>query len=168
MNTKYKYTVLYLLSCLGLHSKMCATQMNTSDNPELWDIQLSSWLFCELMRQLCPCLMASSCYFFGFEYYVLAENLAWHTMHARSFSQLAGRFPVTKPLTSDQRLSRILMRQARTYHTARTITLASDYSLTGTQRFTIPTFLQTSRAAVSNTRKHGAGHTYSVTSCTQR
>ncbi len=27
---------------------MCATQMNTNDNPELWDIQLSSWLFCKL------------------------------------------------------------------------------------------------------------------------
>ncbi len=40
--------------CLGLHSKMCATQMNTSDNPELWDIWLSSWLFWELTRQLCP------------------------------------------------------------------------------------------------------------------
>ncbi len=26
---------------------MCATQMNTSDNPGLWDIQLISWLFCE-------------------------------------------------------------------------------------------------------------------------
>ncbi len=58
--------------CLGLHSKMCATQMNTSDNPELWDIQLSSWLFCELTRQLCPCLKASSCYF-----------KTSHTMHLR-------------------------------------------------------------------------------------
>ncbi len=34
--------VLYSLTRLGLHSKMCATQMNTSDNPELRDIQLSS------------------------------------------------------------------------------------------------------------------------------
>ncbi len=41
--------------CLGLHSKMCTTQMNTSDDPELWDIQLISWLFSELTRQLCPC-----------------------------------------------------------------------------------------------------------------
>ena len=68
MNTKYKYTGFILTRCLGLYSKMCATQMNTSDNPELWDIQLSSWLFCELTRQLCPCLMASSCYFCGFAY----------------------------------------------------------------------------------------------------
>ena len=34
--------VLYSLTrCLGLHSKMCATQMNTSDNPGLWDILLA-------------------------------------------------------------------------------------------------------------------------------
>ncbi len=52
MNTKY--TILYSVTRLGLHSKMCATQMNTSDNAELWDIHLSSWLFCELTRQLCP------------------------------------------------------------------------------------------------------------------
>ncbi len=57
--------------CLGLHSKMCRT-MNTSDNPELWDIQLSSWLFCELTRQLCPWLTAGSCCF-----------KTSHTMHAK-------------------------------------------------------------------------------------
>ncbi len=48
---------LYLHTrCLGIHPKICATQMNTSDNPMLWDSQLSSWLFSELMWQLCPCL----------------------------------------------------------------------------------------------------------------
>ncbi len=76
---------------------MCATQMNTSDNPGLWDIQLSSWLFCELTRQLCPWLMANSCYFF-----------ASHTMHAGNFLQAsAGRLLVTEPRTSDQQLGRL-------------------------------------------------------------
>ncbi len=59
-NNTIRHVLYSLTRCLGLKSKMCATQMNTSDNPELWDSQLSTWLFCELTRQLCICLMASS------------------------------------------------------------------------------------------------------------
>ncbi len=134
---------------------MCATQKNINDNPELWDIHLSSWLFCELTRQLCPCLAASSCYFF-----------ASHTMHMENFLQaLAGRLPVTKPCTSDQRLGRLPTgNRNRTCVriTARKIAIASDYSLAA-QRFTSVAFATSRAAAVSHTRKHRTGAT-----CVQR
>ncbi len=108
MNTKYKYTDLYSLTrCLGLHSKICATQMNTSDNPiELWDIQLSSRLFCELTLQLCSSLMASSCYFktshtmHAWKVSITTQGLAYDARG--DFVQAsAGRLPVTNPWTSD-------------------------------------------------------------------
>ena len=124
MNTKYKYTVLYSLTrCLGLHSKMCATQMNTSDNPELWDIQLSSWLFCELTRQLCPWLTASSCYFF-----------ALHTMHVGIFSRLrqADFWSPNHALVTNGSAG-CPCNTARVWVSQHAkIALASDHSLTGT------------------------------------
>ncbi len=127
--------VLYSLThCLGLHSRMCATQMSTSGNPELWDIQLSSWLFCELTQQLCP-WMASFCYFF-----------ASHMMHAGNILEASAvRLRVTKPRTSDQRLCRLptgdrkCMWVCITTHTI-SIASASDHSLTGKERFTIAAF----------------------------
>ncbi len=117
--------VLYSHTRLSLHSKMCATQMKPSDNPKLWDIQLSSWLFCELTRQLCPWLLASSCYVF-----------ASHMMHAGNFLQAsAGRLPVPKPHTSDHRLGRLPTGDRNctcVRITTCIMTITSDYSLTGT------------------------------------
>ena len=70
---------------------MCATQMNTSDNPELWDIQLSYWLFSDLRWQ-CPWLMASSCYFktshmmhATYDACVTAHSIAQSLNHKRLF-----------------------------------------------------------------------------------
>ncbi len=54
-NNTIRHALYSHTRCLGLHSKMCATQMFTSDNQKLWDIQLSSWLFCDLTQQLYPC-----------------------------------------------------------------------------------------------------------------
>ena len=42
---------------------MCATQMNTSDNPGLWDMEFSSWVFCEFnatVKSLCNRLVLAS------------------------------------------------------------------------------------------------------------
>ena len=44
-NKRYNTIRHFLYSlprCLDLHSKMCATQMNTTDNRELWGILLST------------------------------------------------------------------------------------------------------------------------------
>ncbi len=134
--------------CLGLHSKMCAPQMNTSDIPELWDIQLSSWLFCELTRQLCPCLLSSSCDFF-----------ALHTMHADVLQALAGRLPVTKPGTSDQRLGRLPVP-----YTAYVCISQHAQSLSQANiHWQVDSDLRSLPVATSRT-----GHTYSVTSYTHR
>ncbi len=96
---------------------------------------ISSWLFCESTRQLCPCLMASSCDFFASHtmysrrVYIRLWLKAWHTMHTGNFLQaLVGRLPVTKPRTSDSRV-RI---------TARTVPITSD--LLTAQWFTIAAF----------------------------
>ncbi len=126
-------TFLYsLTSCLGLHSKMCAAQMNTSDNLELWDIQLSYWLFWELTWQLCPCLMASSCYFF-----------ASHTMHAVSSSRLRKadfRSP-NHALVTNGSIGRLLVRQAPHVHASlHAQSLSKAISHWQAQRFTIAAF----------------------------
>ncbi len=90
-----------LTRCLGLPSKMCARQMNTSDNPELWGIQLSSWLFCELIRRLCSWLLASSCYF-KTSHAMYVEGLYYDSRLGiwctRGLSPgFTGRLSVTKP-----------------------------------------------------------------------
>ncbi len=41
-NNTIRHFLYSLTRCLDLQSKMCATQMNTSDNRELWDIPLKS------------------------------------------------------------------------------------------------------------------------------
>ncbi len=44
-DTNTQVSILTYTRGLGIHSKMCATQMDTRDNPVLWVIQLSTWLF---------------------------------------------------------------------------------------------------------------------------
>ncbi len=147
--------------------------MNTSNNPELWDIQLSSWLFCELRWQLCPWLVATSCYF-KTSYDARTESLYYDSRLGIQYTwglspgfgrQTSGH----KPCTSDKRLGRLLLclQEPQARYTSHKIAVTTSDSLTGTaihNRF----ILQTSRATVSHMMKHGTGHTYSVTSCTQR
>ncbi len=125
-NNTIKHVLYSHTRCLGLHSKTCATQMNTSDNPELWDSQLSTWLFCELTRQLCICLMASS----------------WHVISLLHIRCIRGGFSLAYNVR--RTLSRL--RQTSSHHplvttsdsvgrfhvhfTACPIAITSDYSLT--------------------------------------
>ena len=64
---------------------MCAIQMNTSDNPGLWDIQVSTWLFCEFNAKVMSL----------FKRLVLGFK-ASHDVHEDGFLQaLIRRLPVT-------------------------------------------------------------------------
>ncbi len=158
---------------------MCTTQMNTSDNPiELWDIQLSSWLFCELTRQLCPWLMASSCYFFAL-YMMYSRRvyirlrLGWtarHIMHSENFLQAsAGRLSVTNPRTNDHwQRSAGFPCTTCAYHN-----MHNRYCKPFTVRHSDSRWLllQTSRAPTicfPHEETQTLGITYSITSWTQR
>ncbi len=126
---------------------MCATQMNTSDNPELWDITVKFlallWVNATVMSLL---KMASSCYFFGFTFDV---PVCTHGAFSLAYNVLADflqawqedfRSPNHSLVTNDSAGFLCNRHHTCVHHTARTIALASDYSVTDRQRFTITTF----------------------------
>ncbi len=124
---------------------MCATQMNTSDNPGLWDIQFNSWLFCEFNATVKSLF---SCITHGVREGGFDLTFGTH-------GNFGSRFPVTiHALATNGDSAGFSCDRPRTH----AIAITSD-SLTAGQGFSI--------AKVSHTRKHETGHTHihSVTSC---
>ncbi len=79
---------------------MCPTQMNTSDNPGLWDIQFSSWVFCEFNAIVKSLFKLASSWFQGSSYDVRVELLLASAADFRSLC------------SSDQRrFGRLLVRE---------------------------------------------------------
>ncbi len=61
-NTNTQVSILTYTRGLGIHSKMCATQMNTSENPGLWAIQLSTLLLLSYSNVMFLLNVANSCF----------------------------------------------------------------------------------------------------------
>ena len=140
------------------------------------NIQLSSWLFCEITRQLCPCLTASSCYFkTSYTMHLLMFRLrfslaynVWRTLsrlrQADFRSPTTHWWPLMAQQTSHWRQELHVHAQHCIYNRYRKQFLTDRLSDSRTlllQPLWLPLY-------VSRTRKQNWSNTYSITSCTQR
>ncbi len=137
---------------------MCATQMNTSDNPGLWDIQLSTWLSCEFNATVMS-LFNRVVLVFMHHTRCMRRRFWLDIRYMRELSPgIGSRLPVTiHALVTNDSAGYSTCDRPRTH----AIAITSDYSLTGqTAIFTI-----TSHFPHEETRDWTHTHTHTATSC---
>ncbi len=107
--------------------------MNTSDNPGLWDIQFSSWDFCESNAKVMFLIKSASSWFQGITR--TTRRLLWQQTsghHALVTSDDSGRLPVTIHALVTK------LQATRATGLARTQSLmTSDYHWQDRQRFSL-------------------------------